>query len=147
MSAGRSTPLPIHDNNHQRAHSAPSVEILPPAQRNKTAMRTARPLVTCSRITERPQSAISLSISTPRLSAWMHDHRVRFGPRKSSLFRPTSPHTRQFLETSVLRLAFVLDAHKLINIGRRESLHRYRSHMASRTPRTPAARVLTVQPA
>ena len=30
-------------------------------------MRTARPFVTCSRITERPQSAISLSISTPRL--------------------------------------------------------------------------------
>ena len=40
---------------------------LPPLIRNNTAMRTARPLVTRSRITERSPSAMSLSISTPRL--------------------------------------------------------------------------------
>src|SRR5437763_15219530 len=46
-------------------HSAHSVEI--PPHKNKTAMRTARPLVTWSRMTLCTPSATSLSISTPRL--------------------------------------------------------------------------------
>ena len=39
----------------------------PPEQRYNTAIRTAIPLETCSRITLREPSAKSLSISTPRL--------------------------------------------------------------------------------
>src|SRR5213082_1824647 len=46
-------------------HSAHSVEI--PPHKNKTAMRTARPVVTWSRMTLCTPSATSLSISTPRL--------------------------------------------------------------------------------
>src|SRR5205085_6110173 len=46
-------------------HSAHSVEI--PPHKNKTAMRTARPFVTWSRMTLCTPSATSLSISTPRL--------------------------------------------------------------------------------
>jgi len=59
---------------------------LPPFTRKSTAMRTARPLVTCSKITERPQSAISLSISTAAINrSGMHDDHVGFGPVEAVL--------------------------------------------------------------
>src|SRR2546430_1312093 len=73
------------------AHVATSLWPLPPEQRNNTAMRTARPLVTCSRITDRSLSAISLSISTPRLIGPGCMMRTSGLVRaKRSLFRPNS---------------------------------------------------------
>src|SRR5437868_1815109 len=51
----------------QAVHQLAGCTAAPPPIRKSTAIRTARPLVTCSRITERTLSAMSLLISTPRL--------------------------------------------------------------------------------
>src|SRR5690606_35556103 len=57
-------------NPKSLAHKSPPVPLsgvkLPPLSKYKTAMRTANPLVTCSRTTELAPSATSLAISTPR---------------------------------------------------------------------------------
>src|SRR5882762_2322476 len=71
----RSAHLQLSTCNLQRIHSpahppypAPtSCGPFPPFTKNRTAILTANPLVTCSKINDRVQSAISLSISTPRL--------------------------------------------------------------------------------
>src|SRR5215204_2592687 len=48
-------------------HSAPpNAEALPPSKRYKTAMRTLTPLLTCSTMTARSESATSAVISSPR---------------------------------------------------------------------------------
>ena len=56
-----------------------------------TAMRTAMPFVTCSRMTDCGPSATALSISTPRfIGPGVHHDRVRLGELEPLLRKPVT---------------------------------------------------------
>src|SRR5713101_4587332 len=81
----------IHDAAalDEEAHAA-----FPPASRKRTAMRTATPLVTWSRMTEYGLSATSGEISTPRLTG--PGCMIRTSGRQCLSRSSPSPHTREY---------------------------------------------------
>ncbi len=59
------------------------------ASASRTAMRTATPISTCSRMSDCALSATSVSISMPRIhGAWMHDERAGLGVAELLLVEP-----------------------------------------------------------
>ncbi len=95
-------------------------------------MRTARPLVTCSRINERPavgNFAVNFHAAIDR--AGMHDQRIGFGPGQAGFVQ--AEKLRVFVDAGEhgLALALVLDAQQVDDVGVANGLLHVVGHAAA----------------
>ena len=107
-------------------------------------MRTARPLVTCSRMTLRDAvSHVAVDLDAAVDRAGMHDEAVGFERAARALVRPKERGVFAKTGKIFLALAFVLDAEKIDHVGVRQDLVELVSDTARRAFQTRAGPALT----